>query len=244
MRASERERERGGGGGKRRRGGRARRLGAAAPGSRVCNQPGAPVQHKHAHPHTHNTHHAHHARASHLVDRDEVELERVHRGDEVLHGLCDRARAAAAAARLARRLAVLDRRRQPDLDEAVERHRALHVVRRHERLDARHGLAHRAVERLELRDEALARRLVVGGGDGVAHVCALEALGRLDDRVEVCCLWVCDGVGVLGLCGWPQKRAAEAEAAAEGREAAAPGNGSSHLRGSRTSPAPCCCSRA
>lgn len=50
----------------------------------------------------------------HLVNGNQVELQGVHRGDEVLHRLGDRARAAAALA-LGGPLAVLDGRRQADL---------------------------------------------------------------------------------------------------------------------------------
>jgi hypothetical protein len=70
------------------------------------------------------------------------------------------------------------------LHEAVERGGAVEAVGLHEARDG-DDPGERGGEGVELRDELEAVGLVVGGGDEVAHVGALQLLRGPDDRVQV-----------------------------------------------------------
>mmetsp|Transcript_2684 Transcript_2684/g.10728 ORF Transcript_2684/g.10728 Transcript_2684/m.10728 type:complete len:235 (-) Transcript_2684:117-821(-) len=130
------------------------------------------------------THHIREQRM-HGVHRNHVHLERIHGGDEELRALC-RGFCCLRIVGLGRRAhRVLDGGGHARDEQALARVRAVHIVRRHEALHVRNGLAKRGPDCLELRDELRARSLVLGGGHCIALKRLLELLCRLDDGEQV-----------------------------------------------------------
>mmetsp|Transcript_4654 Transcript_4654/g.12148 ORF Transcript_4654/g.12148 Transcript_4654/m.12148 type:complete len:220 (-) Transcript_4654:219-878(-) len=113
-----------------------------------------------------------------LIDGALLQLDGVHRRDEVLHGLGHRDGHGIGAAGRVHGL------RHAHLEQALRGARAVHVVDVHELLDGLVVGQGRLLLQAELRDELVALRRVLVLRDGVARVGAFQVLRGQDDGVQ------------------------------------------------------------